>query len=113
VAPATIPINQSESLPIYIGNRSTYGLFIPSGWNSAAPITFIGAPLLAGPWSPVFDHLGIEAVVLGANVIVNRAMSLDALASFLAPWPYLKVRSGLAQSPVIQTAERLLILTAK
>ncbi len=87
------------------------GIIVPLGWT-AANLTFQASntPDIPGEWFNVYDDTGVEVTVIAA---ANRAIAIDFAALKLAPWRYLRVRSGTSATPVAQAAARTLILIGK
>jgi hypothetical protein len=82
--------------------RSLAAIIMPSAWT-AAVLTFQGSNASGGTFADVYDDQGNEVTVQAA---ASRAIGLDAVSLALAPYRYLKVRSGTGASPVAQGASR-------
>lgn len=103
----TIPAGQSQSGVLDKEGFKLIGLIVPAGWT-AADITFLGGLDPNGAFSPLYKDDGTEVTI---TVSAGRAVSIDVAGLSLAPWRYLKLRSGSAAAPVNQAADRLLQVT--
>ncbi len=95
---------------IEIRRFSLFAVDVPAGWITATVITFQASPTSGGTFLNVYDDAGNEVSV---TVAASRAVSLDSVALKLAPFRYIKIRSGTAASPVNQTNGPTLTLIAK
>lgn len=82
--------------------RSLAAIIMPAAWT-AAVLTFQGSNASGGTFADVYDDQGNEVVVQAA---ASRAIGLDAVSVALAPYRYLKIRSGTSASAVAQGASR-------
>lgn len=84
------------------------GIIMPAAWT-AADITFAVASESGGTFVPLYDDPGDGGTeVLIDGPAVSTARAIDMLAGSLAPWRYIKIRSGTSGTPVNQGAERTL-----
>lgn len=111
-AAATVALGQSLSGEVDTGGKRLAGIVMPAAWTAAA-ITFQAASALAangGVYRDLYDDQGNEVTVQAA---AGRALGLDSWASTLAPWRFLKIRSGTGASVVNQAADAVLALALK
>lgn len=85
------------------------GIHMPAAWD-AANLTFQAAPVTGGTFQNIYDDAGIELTMIAA---VSRSIALDLLAGVLAPWRFLKIRSGTSGIPVNQASARIVTLALK
>ena len=104
-----IAINASLSGAFDIRSYAGMGILMPSGWDAAA-ITFLACATKDGTFRSVYTDAGDEVSVSAA---ASRAISIDLNSSALAPYAWLKIRSGTAALAVVQTAERVLTIALK
>jgi len=84
------------------GRRSLVALAMPAAWT-AAPITF-SVSINNSTFVPLYWD-GEEYTILAAGgAAASLGVSLEPSA--FAGWPFVKVRSGTAGTPVNQAAER-------
>jgi hypothetical protein len=95
---------------IEIRRFSLFAVYVPADWITATAITFQAANTSGGTFFNVYDDAGNEVSV---TVAASRAVSLDSVALKLAPFRYIKIRSGTAASAVNQTNSPTLALIAK
>ncbi len=96
---ATIAKNDNLSTAVTLGERKHVGLIMPAAWD-AADITF-QVSYDGVKYVNLYDKTGAEAVYktdAGAGIQIG---DFD-----LAPWKYIKIRSGTVAVPVNQTDER-------
>ncbi|MDD4615847.1 MAG: hypothetical protein PHW76_01845 [Alphaproteobacteria bacterium] len=101
-APAAIASGASLSPVLNLGGLRLFAIVMPSGWT-AANLTFQMSPDGGATWANIKDQNGVE--------ITAMASALDCLIldpKVFAPIQYLRLRSGTAASPVVQTAARTL-----
>jgi len=108
VETAVIAITTSLSAAVNLGNKRLAAIQMPAAWD-AAVITFQGS-LDGTTFSNLFDSNGLEMSIPSLSATANLGISID-VASF-AGWPFLKIRSGTAASPVNQTAARSLLIAS-
>ena len=102
---ATIPSGQSLSSAADTNFEQLVGLIMPAAWDAAA-ISF-QAGQDGATFGDVFTAAG-ELSFPAANVAAGRVLLLDTTLTPGIRW--LKVRSGLAATPVNQTAARTITL---
>jgi len=115
VVRATIAAGASLSNGVDLGPDSgRLGLHMPSAWT-AAGITFQVSESDQGPWGNLYDDAGAEVGLTSANVTASRAISLATpqLREALAPWRFLKVRSGVSATPVNQVAAAAIVISTE
>jgi len=78
---------------------SMFGLMVPSTW-SAANITIQAADTAGGTFMDVYDDAGNEVSITAA---ASRAVGCDSNALKIAPFRYVKFRSGVTATPVVQS----------
>lgn len=105
----TILNGASQSNALDIGITEHIGLIMPSAWTSAV-ITFLVCATADGTFQPLYNQAGTE---VSLTVAVDKAYSLETAAPMLAPWKYLKARSGTAGTPVNQGGDRILMFIVK
>jgi hypothetical protein len=107
---ATIANGESVSGEIMIPDDIRYlAILMPAAWT-AANLTFEASEETGGTFRDVYTDAGDEVTVSAA---VSRAISIDLNSSALAPYQYLKIRSGTTAVPVAQGAARELIIVLK
>ena len=94
----------SLSSAIYKPGQSMIAIQAPAAFD-AGVLTFQGS-IDGSTYVEIEDANGItlQATSLGAS----KGKSLGQFALDLAPWPYLKIRTGTVASPVVQSAARTL-----
>ena len=113
VSTATIPKDAAITGAIPIGGRTYFGFSTPATWTAAA-ITFLASDEEAGTYRPVYTDGGTELTVASANVAVDRNISMSpSNMNYLAPFKFIKLRSGVAATPVDQAAARVFIIHTK
>ena len=106
---ATIAINASLSGEVDLGSYRLAGIVMPAAWT-AANLTFQVASATGGTFQDLYDDGGNEVTVTAA---VSRSLGLDLLAGTLAPWRFIKIRSGTSGVAVNQAAARTITLVCK
>lgn len=104
----TIAASTSLSAGVFVGGGRHMAIEMPSGWT-AALITFQGSKD-GVTWQNIYNDSGVE---VSATVTAGTGCALDVAALSLAPWPWLKIRSGTSASAVNQEAARTLYLITK
>lgn len=84
------------------GAGSLLGLFLPSTWTEA-DISFLVSPNCTAPWYNAYDDTGSEYAV-GAGA--TRYIGLDP--AYFVGLRCVKLRSGKADFPVAQSADRVI-----
>lgn len=102
---ATIAATESLSGVVALGAGAPVAIQMPAGWD-AADVTFQGS--LDGV---NFYDLYDESIELQIAVDADRLVSIGA--SPFAGIPYLKVRSGTSDTPVAQSADRVLTFSTR
>jgi hypothetical protein len=106
---ATIGSGASISGEIDLGDKVFAGLIMPAEWT-AAVITFLVAKESGGTFYSLYNDAGTE---ISLTVAAGTAVGIADVALALAPWRYVKLRSGTAASPVAQGADRVINLVLK
>lgn len=107
VVAAVIPKDDATGLsPAYdfSGGATRIGLIMPAAWD-AAHLTFQGCTTAGGTFTDLYNEAGAS---VDLTVTVSKAYSLNTSQPYLAPWRWIKVRSGTTAVPVTQTAARTL-----
>lgn len=103
---ATIPSGESLSNAVRLGERKHVGLIMPSAWT-AADVTFqVSAD--GATFVNLYDKTGTEA-----STKADASQGIQLGDFDLAPWEYLKLRSGTAAVPVVQAAARIIQVVVK
>lgn len=108
VKSATIANGASLSGSVEIGSAKHIGIVMPSAWTTA-DLTF-QVSYDGTNWQNLYNDSGVEVEVPAA---ASRNISLDVAALSLAPWQYLKIRSGTSGTAVTQGAARTLYVVCK
>lgn len=109
----TVTIASGASLSNAIAiNGEAVGIIMPGAWTTAA-LSFAVSDSEDGTYVPLYDSANAEVTVASAGVVASRAISLDGMAAKLAPWAYMKIRSGLVGAAVTQSADRVLSVQTK
>lgn len=108
VLTATIALGASESGVIDLEGYQLTALHMSAAWDTAV-ISFLSAPTIDGTYQPVYAD-GIEVT---EPVAAGRCCPISANAVGLASLRFIKLRSGTAGVPVVQTAERVITLALK
>jgi len=115
VVTAVIPSGAALSNVVDLGpDCGRLGIRMDAAWT-AAGLTFQVSESEQGPWANLYDDAGVEVGITSANAVAARAISLATpqLREALAPWRYLKIRSGVAATPVNQAAARALVISTE
>jgi hypothetical protein len=104
-----IPNNESLSGVVGLLGYALAGIVMPSSWT-AADLTFRVANAYEGTYYDLYDDNGIEVV---AKVAASHAIGVKRHKDTIAPFLYLKVRSGTAGTPVAQGGARTIVLVFK
>lgn len=99
---AIIKSSASLSTPVDIGDSKIFGLLIPAGWNSSATKITFQASHDGKTWFDLADEAGDEIEVTVAG---GASIALVEAGPYLAPWRFLKIRSGTAASAVNQAGD--------
>jgi hypothetical protein len=85
------------------------GIIMPATWVTAV-LTFQVCPTINGTFTDLYDDNGVEVSV---SVAQGKAYTLNVAMWKLAPWRYVKFRSGTTATPVDQTASRAITVVLK
>jgi hypothetical protein len=96
---ALIESGESLSAPVDVGEAKAVGVGIPAGWNGTATSITFQVSADGVTWQNLYADAGTEVT---ATVAASRNVSLAAIAASLAPWRFLKIRSGTTASAVTQ-----------
>jgi hypothetical protein len=105
---ADIAAGASLSQAMDMEGTAILGLIVPAGWTTAN-FTFQGSHDKES-WYNIYDDDGTEVTVVAA---ASRAISVDLAAGKLAPWRYLKIRSGTSGVPVNQSVAMVISFVCK
>ena len=102
---AVIASGASTSGTILVsGARSIVGIQMPAAWT-AASLTFDGSHD-GTTFVPIHHGAGAYTITAAQGAAASLGVSLDKEA--FAPWPYVRIRSGVIGTYVNQAAERTL-----
>ena len=96
---ATIASGESLSHKIDVGNGKFHGLSIPAGWAAGATAITFQVSHDGVTWQDLYNDTGTE---VSATAAASRNVSLSSIALDLAPWRFIKIRSGTSASAVTQ-----------
>lgn len=96
---ATIASGASLSHAVDLGDGKFNGISIPAGWAEAATAITFQVSADGTTWQNLYDDEGHET---SATVAASRNIGLSSIALDLAPWRWIKIRSGTAASAVNQ-----------
>jgi hypothetical protein len=100
VQTVTVAVSSSLSGAIPISGFKLAAIEMSTAWTTAN-ITFLAASSSGATFYPLYDDQGNEVTVVSpAN---SRIVALDTVAVPIAAVPWLKVRSGTAGTPVVQS----------
>jgi len=108
----TIPLDGATyvlSTAVDIGAAKYMGIIMPATWT-AAVLTFKVSSTLAGTYTDLYDETGTEVSI---SVAQGKAYTFNIATWKLAPWRFIKFRSGTTGAPVDQTAVRTLTVVLK
>ncbi len=105
----TIANGQSLSGQIDLEGYALVGIYMPAAWTTAN-LTFLASDVTGGTFQDIYDDNGNPA---NAAANAGRCIGLDQIAGVLAPFRFLKLRSGTASTPVNQGADRTIKLICK
>lgn len=105
----TIANGASLSGEVDLEGYSLVGIIMPAAWT-AADLTFQAATTTEGTFCDVYDNSGVE---VSTDADASRAIGTDGVALALAPFRFVKLRSGTTGTPVNQGAERTISLVLK
>jgi len=104
----TIAKDASLSAGVYVGGARYFGIVMPAAWTEAA-ITFQVSPD-GTTYQDLLNDGGTEVSVTAAAA---DNIGIATAATALAPWAWVKIRSGTSASAVTQAAARTLYLVTK
>ena len=104
---AIIPLNGSVSNSIDLEGYELGAFNMPTDWTTAN-ITILASDTRDGTYKPVYRS-GLEVTEIVEAGHINPICNPLAIA----PLRYIKLRSGTSATPVVQTAERVIILILK
>lgn len=107
VIPVTIANGQSLSAAVNLGGLELVGIAMPAAWTAAA-ITLAGLAA-DGTYGKIQNEAGTEFSVTSPAAQTYVALSY-AVTGCIKGLGWVKVRSGVAATPVAQGAERVLWL---
>lgn len=90
---ALIESGESLSAPVDVG------VGIPAGWAAGATAITFQASHDGVTWQDLYNDTGTE---VSATAAASRNVSLSSIALDLAPWRFIKIRSGTSASAVTQ-----------
>lgn len=99
---AIIKTGASLSTPVDVGDSKVFGLLVPAGWDSGATSTTFQASHDGKTWFDLASEGGDEIEVTVAG---GASIALVEAGPYLAPWRFLKIRSGTATSAVNQAGD--------
>lgn len=105
---ATIANNTAVSDAVSIAGAHYIGLVMPATWTGAN-LTFQTSHD-GVTYQNLYDDDGVEVTVQAA---ASRNIGIKTAALALAPWRYLKIRSGTSGTPVNQGGERTITAVLK
>ncbi len=111
VVVATIAAAASLSGVIDIGGFKEIGIIMPAAWTTAANISFVASSTPDGTFVKVQDDQGNETKLAG--VAASVAIGFDTQNNDLKAFRFIKLRSGIAATPVAQAAERKITVLLK
>ena len=99
---------------VELGGMTLAAIYMPAAWTAAA-LTFQACPTADGTFQDVYadDGTGTAMAELSIPVAQGKVYTFDAAAMKLAPFRYVKFRSGTSATPVSQASDRTLILILK
>lgn len=109
VVDAVIANGESTSGAISTAQRQIVGLQMPAAWTAAA-LTFVGSH--DGTTYVPIHHAGAEYTILAAGGAA-ASLGVSLAKEAFAPWPYVKIRSGVIGTYVNQLAERTIKVLTK
>ena len=105
----TIASGASQSSVIDTEGMTLGAIKMPAAWTAAA-ITLMGCDTADGTFLPIYKDDGTE---YSLTVAVDTIVAVDGAAMALAPVRFIKLRSGVAATPVNQGGDRSLVLLCK
>ena len=108
---ATILNGASLSSEIDTMGGTLGGIIMPSAWTASDKISFQVSATSGGTFVDLYDDANSEVYISG--VAASKGISFDTIALKIAPWRFIKIRSGLTGAAVNQGADRTLELAMK
>ncbi len=105
----TIAPGANLSSAINISGYRIGAIHMPSSWDKA-DISFAISAVETGTYAPLYDDANMEVIVRTGDVF-PRVIAIDLTAMALSALLWVKVRSGIAISPVNQQAWRTIGLS--
>lgn len=113
VQTAVIALGASLSGEIDLGGAALVGIILPDVWT-AANLTFQVSSATGGMFKNLRDSNNVEVqAIVGTVDASNGAIAFDVIAGALAPWRFVKIRSGTAAAAIAQAAERTITIVTK
>ena len=109
---ATIANGASQSDVLDLSDYAITSIQMPAAWTAAA-LTFLACATQIGTYLPVYDDAGTEVTIASAAAVVDRVIVNKAVLEQLAGLRFVKIRSGVAATPVNQGAARALVVLLK
>ena len=109
---ATILNGASQSGTIDLRDYAIAAIVMPAGWDAAA-ITFLASATAGGTFAAVYDDAGTEVSITSVNAVAGRVIVNKTILEQLAGLRFVKIRSGVAATPVNQTADRSITVMLK
>lgn len=109
---AFILAGQNLSSEINISHFKHIGLIMPADWTAANLTLQVAtrAEANGGIYMNLFDDGGSEVTLTAAAA---RAIAVASAQPRLAPWSFLRLRSGTAAAPVNQVSPRIITIVLK
>lgn len=96
---AVIDSGENLSRALDVGDGKFHGISIPAGWAAGATSITFQVSHDGVTWQDLYSDSGLE---VSASAAASRNISLSSIALDLAPWRFIKIRSGTAASAVTQ-----------
>lgn len=96
---AVIDSGENLSRALDVGDGKFHGISIPAGWAAGATTITFQVSHDGVTWQNLYNDTGTE---VSATAAASRNVSLSSIALDLAPWRFIKVRSGTSASAVTQ-----------
>jgi hypothetical protein len=106
---AVIEEDEVLSNAIPIAGFVHLGIVMPSAWTSAS-LTFQVSDLENGAYQDLYTDAGAEVEI---PAVTAHTIGLAAVRDVLAPFDYMKIRSGTSTTSVSQEADRTLTVIMK
>lgn len=104
ITPMIIPINQSQSEAKNFFGQMIFKFVFPAAWTTAA-LTFLESDQQNGTYTPVYTDSAEKSLTAAA---ASRIIRVVPDTYYGTTW--LKLRSGVAATPVLQTAARTILV---